>query len=201
MDEQLRWLGGIAEADLIQAQQANPPALKAEATERTRRLGSEFNVPTRQAAPDGALSDARPYGTSLPPPTASAPVSWVSCRHRRNTVPLAHVKDFGGVGEDQAAPELLQSFSRSGVGFFAIINVWHPRPLGLLPHLRGRVGQYQDRRRPSGPGQPAAGGRAPPPAGRQRPVSCRSCQLKAARPFVMALHPRMQHPTLDRKIQ
>jgi hypothetical protein len=212
MDEQLRWLGGLAQADLVRAQQANPAAPETEAGERTRRRGSGLNALTWEAAPDRSPDDAYAYGTALPPPTASAAVSGVSRRRRTNTVPLAHVKDLGGAvhygagcsgsgpapapmstgsapferrarvgaGEDQAAPELLQSFSRWGAGFFAIINVWLPQPLRLLPLLRGQVSQHQDRRRHSRPGQPAAGGRAPPPSGRlQRPVICRSCPAKS----------------------
>ncbi|WP_426990743.1 hypothetical protein [Pseudarthrobacter sp. Y6] len=58
MDEQLRWLDGLPQADLVQARKASPAEVETAAHERIRRLDPELNALVWDAGPGGAPAGA-----------------------------------------------------------------------------------------------------------------------------------------------
>lgn len=84
MDEQLRWLDGLAQADLVRAQKASPAELKAEARERIRRRHPQLNALMREAVPGGPSSDAHAHA-ALPRPARRWRMSRSSSRTSRSS--------------------------------------------------------------------------------------------------------------------
>ncbi|MET3176663.1 UNVERIFIED_ORG: Asp-tRNA(Asn)/Glu-tRNA(Gln) amidotransferase A subunit family amidase [Arthrobacter sp. UYCu721] len=54
MDEQLRWLDGLPQSDLVRARKASPAEVETAARERIRRLDPELNALVWDAGPVGA---------------------------------------------------------------------------------------------------------------------------------------------------
>lgn len=57
MDEQLRWLDGLAQAALVRTRAASPAELEAECRERVRGFGPPLGALVWEAGPGGALAD------------------------------------------------------------------------------------------------------------------------------------------------
>lgn len=79
MDEELRWLDGLAQAELVRTGKASPAEPEAEARERIRRLDPVLNALVWEAGPGGALADSEglAHDAALPPPASGTPFAGV----------------------------------------------------------------------------------------------------------------------------
>ncbi|KRE74913.1 hypothetical protein [Arthrobacter sp. Soil762] len=84
MDEHLRWLDGLAQADLVRAQKTSPAELKAEARERIRRRYPELNALVGEAVHGGPPADAPANDAALPRPARRSRGSRSSSRTSRS---------------------------------------------------------------------------------------------------------------------
>lgn len=129
MDEQLRWLDGLAQADLVRAQKASPAELEAEARERMRRRRRSGHRAPRARERLRRLRPLRCGVFGFKPSRGLVPTGCVLFERGARV----------GAGEYLAGAEEFQRFSRRTARFFADIDVWltptvggPPVPLGTL---------------------------------------------------------------------